>query len=736
MSRGQIMGAFVALTVIAGLVIVWQLTGEEDTDEAPVEILTDTVGRQTLRDELTLNGELRRDELSTINSPFDGRVSQVGISDGDEIAAGEVILSLDGRPAVAANGEFSFYRTLDVGSDGPDVLQLERILFESGYDPGSIDRLYTEATRAALRNWQIDYGYGGATPEPEETIIISLAPGNGYQVGDKDTQAILIGPSVPGPGEAPADVTRTITGSGGGAAIIPFQASSIPAIGVQITDATITEGDTLDVVLTADPAPVADTQIQLAFGGDATGGDDDDIADPDIDVDYLDDPLENSPIVWPAGATTVTLTLETFTDDVDEDDETWTINITPEQAIGEGINYNPAPLNTLTVTIEDATPDEIPTFQVTVESGGDAIDEGDDATYTITADRELGRAVEVRYSLTGTATEGDDYADQDSDPSFVFPAGTDETTVVIATVQDTTIEPTESLTLTLQASDDPTDEYLLGASISGTVRIEDEDEPELTIVGSEVRVAEGGAVAVTIRADEAPSSDISVDYSIGGTATMGTDYAVLTGTVTFPAGARQIDLFVQTLDDDVIFVPSDMIIANWPARVGTVFVDEGETVQLGQSLLTLTEPDFTITLFATPTDRSELDLGQIVTVELEAGNQELEGRIVELDDAAIITDSGTERYEGVVEVIGELAAVDGATVRVEVVLDERVDALVVPRAAIFQDATGNPSVRVIDPATLAQRVVAIETGIQEGSFTEVLSGLDGSEIIVVDVTGG
>ena len=725
MTRSQIMGAFVALALVAGLVIVWQVTGEEESNDNPIEILTDTVGRQTLRDELTLNGELRRDELSTINSPFDGRVSQVGIADGEEIAAGDVILSLDGRPAVAVNGEFSFYRTLDVGSDGPDVLQLERILFEAGYDPGNIDRLYTEATRAALRNWQIDYGYGGATPEPEETIIISLQSSNGYQVGDKDTQAILIGPSVPSPGDTPAT-------SGGGASIIPFQDDPITAIGVQITEATITEGETLDVVLTANPAPVVDTQIQLAFGGDATGGDPDDIADPDIDVDYLDDPLEDSPIVWPANAETFTLTLETFTDTVDEDDETWTISITPEQPIGSGINYDPAPLNTLTVTIEDATPDEVPTFELTIESGDEEIDEGEAATFTITADRELGREVEVRYSLTGTATEDDDYDEQDTDPSFVFPAGADETTVTIATVQDTTIEPTESLTMTLQ----PSDEYLLGSSISGTVRIQDEDEPELTIVGSEVRVAEGGAVAVTIRADEAPSSDISVDYQVGGTATMGTDFSVLTGTITFPAGARQVDLLVQTLDDDVIFVPSDMIIADWPARVGTVFVDEGETVQLGQSLLTLTEPDFTITLFANPTDRSEIALGQVVTVELEAGDQEVEGRIVELDDAAIITDSGGERYEGVVDVTGELAAVDGATVRIEVVLDERIDAMVVPRAAVFQDATGNPSVRVIDAETLEQRVVAIETGIQEGSYTEVLSGLDGSEIIVVDVTGG
>lgn len=728
------MGAFIALTIVAGLVVVWQVTGDDETGEAPIQLLTDTVSRQTLREELTLNGELRRDELQTINSPFDGRVSQVGIEDGEEIAAGQVILALDGRAAVAANGDFSFYRQLDVGSDGPDVLQLERILFESGYDPGSIDRLYTEATRAALRNWQIDYGYGGATPEPEETIVISLTPGNGYSVGDKDTQAIIIGPSVPGPGEGD-DVARTITGAGG-AGLAPVQAVTIPAIGVAATDATIPEGDSYAVVLTADPAPAVDTQVTLTFDGTATGGSSDDAADPDVDIDYLDTDLESTPIVWPAGATTFELTIETLEDDLDEDDETWTLTINPDQLVGQGINYNPAPLNTLTVTIEDTTQAQIPSFELTVDDNDEEVDEGEAATYTITSDVELDQAFEVRYSVTGTATDGDDYAEQEDEPTFVFPAGSDEATLTVATLVDDDIEPNETITVTLLPADDNDDPYLLGRAISGTVTIEDDDEPELTIVGQEVRVQEGGVVAVTITADEAPNDDISVDYQVSGSATMGTDFSVLTGTVTFPAGARQVDLIVRTLDDDVIFVPSDMIIADWPARVGTVFVDEGETVQLGQQLLTLTEPDFTITLFASPTDRSELVLGQVVTVELEAGDQTVEGRIVELDDAAIVNDGGSERYEGVVEVAGDLAAVDGASVSIEVVLDERIDALVVPRAAIFQDATGNPTVRVVDPDTRTQSEVSITTGIQEGSFTEVVSGLDGSEIVVIDVTGG
>ena len=727
------MGLFIGIIVVAVLVMGWQRTGADDADQnTEIELLVDTVGRQTLRDELTLTGELRRDELRAINSPFDGRVSQVAIEDGDEIAAGDVILALDGRPAVAANGAFSFYRTLDVGSDGPDVLQLEQILSDAGYDPGTVDRLYTEDTRAALRRWQVDYGYGGATPEPEETIVITLSPGNGYSVGNKDTKAIRIGPSVPGDLSL-AEATGGDPAKGGFAAV-PAQAPTVPAIGVALVEDTVTEGDSLAVVLTANPAPAADTQINLTFAGDAVGGDTDDVADPDIDVDYLIDPLEDTPIVWPAGETTVTLTLETLADDLDEDDEEWTITITPEQLVGAGVNYDVAPINTMTVTIVDATVDRTPDLSLRVADGDDRIDEGDNAVFTVEADIELGRDIEVRYSIVGSATEGDDYPDQDDDPSVVFPAGTDELEISIPTVQDDEIEPVERITVTLQASDDGS--YTTSDPVSGTVTIDDEDDPELTIVGGEVTVPEGGTVALTIRANEAPSRDISVDYQIGGTATVGVDFQVLTGTVTFPAGRTQVDILISTIDDDVIFVPSDMIIADWPARVGTVFVDEGQTVQLGQQLLNLTEPDFTINLSASPTDRSELVVGQAVTVEIEAGDQSVPGTIVELDDAATITDGGNERYEGVVETDAELAAVDGAAVRIEVVLDERVDAIVVPRAAIYQNATGDPVVLVIDVDTGARVEVIIETGIQEGSFTEVVSGLTGGEKIVVDVTGG
>ncbi|GJM38885.1 MAG: hypothetical protein DHS20C19_22520 [Acidimicrobiales bacterium] len=727
--RKQLVGIIAVFMLFAGIFVAWQVTGDDPNEEAKEPELVNRVTRRTLRDELTISGELRRDELSTINSPFDGRVSQLSVEDGDTITAGDVLLALDGRPAVAVNGDFSFYRQLDVGTDGPDVLQLERILFESGYDPGAVDTLFTEATRSALRQWQIAYGYGGATPEPEETIVVTIADGNGYSIADKDTTAVIIGPSVPG--QTTADQPTLVPTLGAG--LVPFQDPAVPRIGMDVATATVTEGDTLFVVLNAEPAPTADTEIEVEFASTATGGNQDDIDDPDTDVDYVNEPLEDLPFIWPAGETTITLELETLADDLDEDDEEWSITLIAEQVV-IGANYGIGPIKSTTVEILDANTPKIPTLTLSVDEDDTEVDEGGAATFTIESDIELDNALEVRYEVIGgSAVEDDDYDEQDERATFDFGANDTIDTFGIGTTQDDDIEPDETITVQLLPADDPDEQYLLGANITGTVTIEDDDEPELTMVTREQTIPEGSLIELIVEADQAPNQDISVDYDIQGSATMGVDYEVMTGQFTFPRGRTRVALTIQTIDDDVIFVPSDMIVADWPARIGTVFVDEGETVQLGRELLTLTEPDFTIRLFANPTDRSELAVGQVVQVEIEAGDQDSSGIITQLDDAATISDSGGESYEGVVEVDDDLAAVDGANVRIEVILEERVDAITVPIAAISLDGTGNEVVSVVDEETRAITRTQIVTGLQEGSFTEVVSGLEGDELVIINV---
>ena len=98
--------------------------GAEDKDL----IITASVERQTLREEVALSGTLGRVEQRQVNAAAEGRISRVFLDDGVEVAADQAVLAVDGRQAVAVPGEFSFSRSLDVGAEGPDVRQLEQIL--------------------------------------------------------------------------------------------------------------------------------------------------------------------------------------------------------------------------------------------------------------------------------------------------------------------------------------------------------------------------------------------------------------------------------------------------------------------------------------------------------------------------------------------------------------------------------------------------------------------------------
>ena len=147
-----ILSAIGGVAVLLVGLFVWPGLGDDNDSSSTVSdgptYVVAPVELRTLSDEITVRGEIRRDELQRITSGVDGQVSSVLVDDGDTINTGDVLYAIDGRAAVAVDGEFSFFRRLDVGSDGPDVLQLETILSSEGYDVGVVDQLYTESTRA------------------------------------------------------------------------------------------------------------------------------------------------------------------------------------------------------------------------------------------------------------------------------------------------------------------------------------------------------------------------------------------------------------------------------------------------------------------------------------------------------------------------------------------------------------------------------------------------------------
>ena len=377
----------------------------------------------------------------------------------------------------------------------------------------------------------------------------------------------------------------------------------------------------------------------------------------------------------------------------------------------------------VTVSIDDPDVPDVPILVLRAES--ETIPESGMATFTIETTVELVEDLDVFYVVEGSATPDVDFNAPDGD--ITMGKGQERVTLSIPIRADDDVEADESVTVRLTV--DPNGAYRLSDRDRATIQIQSADLPELTLTGGG-EVTEGGTVVVTILADQAPDTDTSVNYSVSGSAQAGIDYEVVTGTALLPAGQRSVDIPIRTIHDDVFFMPGDMVVADWPARVGSVEVEDGDLVQRGTPLFNLTDPGFTIKLFASPTDRSKLAEGQEVTVNLDAGDQEVRGIITDLDDNATTT-GGNETYEGVVETTESLGGVDGAVVTIDVVVQQSVDAVVVPIAAVLSDG-GQDTVRVVTSEGVIERR-AISTGMLDGAYVEVVSGVAPGEYVILEI---
>jgi multidrug efflux pump subunit AcrA (membrane-fusion protein) len=725
----------VAALLLVGL-FVWPGVGSDSnsssqTSDGPTFVVA-PVERRTLSDEITVRGEIRRNQLQRITSGVDGQVSSVLVDDGDTINTGDVLYAIDGRAAVAVDGDFSFFRRLDVGSDGPDVLQLETILSSEGYDVGVVDQLYTESTRAGLREWQIDRGYGGASPEPNENIIVSLSANSaGYSIGAKNTVAIELQPSVPNQaltsGTSERSTAETLyvkyvqkessnhflkSAIGFSENDVPTIQVDRPSIEVTVSPSSVTEGGSATFTFTSDIAMPSDTVIEYTVAGSATADD-----------DYEDDPLDGS-FVFPQGQTTFTLEVTTLTDEVIENVEEITIEVGDGFNVSQDSAYIPGPLNEASLEIISPTGD-VQTIEVRATTVSTS--EGGNLSFEFETDLVRNEETTITFSVWGTATSGSDYFAEDRE--IDLPANAETATVTFQTRDDNWVEQDETLWVTITLN--PDESYVLGGNASSLGIIESNDIPELTIEGGG-SVDEGGNSQFTIKADQPVVEDTSINYRLSGSASPGSDYKELPSTVIMLAGESEVTVQIETIDDDVIFLPGDMVVASWPARIGTVSVDDGEFILLGQQVLTLTESDFTIILALNPTDRGNLEVGMAVEVELQASDQDaVPGVIIELDETATVSADGSERYEGVIETSETLDAVDGANINVDVTREEKIDVITVPVASVLQDGQGNDVVRVVlSDGTTTQ--VRVEVGLSEGAFVEITDGLTGNELVLVE----
>lgn len=152
--------------------------------------------------------------------------------------------------------------------------------------------------------------------------------------------------------------------------------------------------------------------------------------------------------------------------------------------------------------------------------------------------------VTISYTVSGTATQGSDYAPLTG--TVIIPDGEDSAEITITPLDDTTPENNETVTITISAG--------LGYAVSGTTNTASvtlaDDEPVLSISDlSDLVEGDTGVAAFAVTAVVPVPRDIVVDLTYSGTATAGDRTAPTS--VTIEAGETTAQVLVDVINDGV-----------------------------------------------------------------------------------------------------------------------------------------------------------------------------------------
>ncbi len=243
-----------------------------------------------------------------------------------------------------------------------------------------------------------------------------------------------------------------------------------------------------------------------------------------------------SPIQFAPGATSATITIPLLADAVFEGPETLILQLSsPNQA-----SLGSPSLMTITITDDDFAP--VVAFASATASAPEA---GGTIQLSVTMSAAAGVAVQVPYAFTGTAIQGSDFAALPG--PLTIPAGSLAASISITIVDDTVQEGNESAIVTLGVPTGAT----LGTPSSTTLTIIDDDQPiEVAFTtGSTSAVETAGLVEVTVALTAAAATDVTVPFTITGTAIRDSDFAVASSPLTILAGQLTRTLSLILIDD-------------------------------------------------------------------------------------------------------------------------------------------------------------------------------------------
>ncbi|WP_334311563.1 beta strand repeat-containing protein, partial [Microcystis aeruginosa] len=377
------------------------------------------------------------------------------------------------------------------------------------YTLGGTATLNTDYTRTGTTN-TVTFAAGSSTAtvtvdptadttvEPDETVILTLATGTGYTVGTT------------------TPVTGTITND------------DFPSITLAVSPSSVTEDGTTNLVYTFTRSGVTTNPLTVNYSisGTATNG-----------TDYTSIPTS---VTFAAGSSTATVTVDPTADTTVEPDETVILTL------AAGTGYTVGTTTPVTGTITNGV--TLPTITLAVSPSSVTEDGTTNLVYTFTRTGVTTNALTVNYTLGGTATLNTDYTRTGTTNTVTFAAGSATATVTVDPTADTTVEPDETVILTLAAGTG----YTVGTTTPVTGTITNDDFPQLSI--NDITVVEGqnSNAILTVTVNNPSTQQITVNYTTTAIdATANVDYTSQTGTLTIAPNTSTATISIPILNDNL-----------------------------------------------------------------------------------------------------------------------------------------------------------------------------------------
>ena len=188
------------------------------------------------------------------------------------------------------------------------------------------------------------------------------------------------------------------------------------------------------------------------------------------------------------------------------------------------------------------------------------------------------------------------------------------------------------------------------------------------------------------------------------------------------------------LDDTKVFAPMDAVVASRPVQIGQIIASGVSNVGGGTTVLTLSDLSRVFVLAAVDeSDIGKVALDQAVTVTVDAfANKKFHGKVVRIATKGVNL-SNVVTFEVKIEVTGEAKVLlkPEMTANIEeILIAEKSDVLLVPSEAILRKGRGKQVVTLVKEGA-ENEDVPVETGITDGTNTEIVSGVTEGQTVLI-----